>query len=241
MNWDAIGASAEVIGVVTILLSLIYVAVQIRQSNKIAQGEAERDLHHHWMQGLESLVADKWTTETFLRGLADFDSLTSVEKTRLSYKLIELNVIYAAMLELNEKGMVSKKLTDRRSCLQTRVLRTVLAHDLLRLFPDVLNTRVHVLATCPKAEDAHSSEESIADRAPGHHDPSAPPHPVEQELCRGVLVLDTRATPGQMEGEERELRWGEQADPRNPGQRLGRIYSHRTFFRDCRLEPSRSQ
>jgi len=59
VNWDAIGASAEVIGVVTILLSLIYVAVQIRQSNKIAQGEAERDLHHHWMQGLESLVADK--------------------------------------------------------------------------------------------------------------------------------------------------------------------------------------
>jgi hypothetical protein len=113
VNWDAIGASAEVIGVVTILLSLIYVAVQVRQSNKIAQGEAERDLHHHWMQGLESLVADKWTTETFLRGLADFDSLTSVEKTRLSYKLIELNVIYAAMLELNEKGMVSKKLTEQ--------------------------------------------------------------------------------------------------------------------------------
>ena len=113
MNWDAIGASAEVIGVVTILLSLIYVAVQVRQSNKIAQGEAERDLHHHWMQGLESLVADKWTTETFLRGLADFDSLTSVEKTRLSYKLIELNVVYAAMLELNEKGMVSTKLTEQ--------------------------------------------------------------------------------------------------------------------------------
>jgi len=113
MNWDAIAASAEVIGVVTIMLSLIYVAVQVRQSNKIAQGEAERDLHHHWMQGLESLVADKWTTETFLRGLADFDSLTSVEKTRLSYKLIELNVVYAAMLELNEKGMVSTKLTEQ--------------------------------------------------------------------------------------------------------------------------------
>jgi hypothetical protein len=113
VNWDAIGASAEVIGVVTILLSLIYVAVQVRQSNKIAQGEAERDLHHHWMQGLESLVADKWTTETFLRGLADFDSLTSVEKTRLSYKLIELNVVYAAMLELNERGMVSTKLTEQ--------------------------------------------------------------------------------------------------------------------------------
>jgi hypothetical protein len=113
MNWDAIGAVAEVMGVATILISLIYVSIQIRQSNQIAQAEAERDVHHHWQHGLESLVADKWTTETLLRGLADFDSLSSVEKTRLSYKLIELNVTYAAMLELCEKGMVSKKLTDQ--------------------------------------------------------------------------------------------------------------------------------
>jgi len=113
MNWEAIGAVAEVIGVAAILLSLIYVSVQIRQSNKIAQAEAERDIHHHWQHGLESLVADKWTTETLLRGLADFDSLTSVEKTRLSYKLIELNVTYAAMLELAERGMVSQKITEQ--------------------------------------------------------------------------------------------------------------------------------
>ena len=105
MNWDAIGAVAEIVGALTILLSVIYVAVQLRQSNTIAQGEAERDLHNHWMHGLESLVADKWTTETFLRGLADFDSLTSVEKTRLSYKLIELNVIYGCDAGIERKGV----------------------------------------------------------------------------------------------------------------------------------------
>ena len=43
MNWEAIGAVAEVIGVAAILLSLIYVSVQIRQSNKIAQAPAGTD------------------------------------------------------------------------------------------------------------------------------------------------------------------------------------------------------
>jgi hypothetical protein len=113
MNWDAIGAIAEVFGVVAILVSLIYVAKQIHQSNKIAEAETERDLYHHWMLGLESLVADKWTTETLLRGLADFDSLTSVEQTRLSYKFVELNAIYASMLEMADKGLVSRKLSDQ--------------------------------------------------------------------------------------------------------------------------------
>ena len=113
MNWDAIGAVAEVVGVLAILMSLINLGKQIRQSNKIAEAEAERDLYNHWMHGLESLVADKWTTETLLRGLADFEALTSVEKTRLSYKLIELNATYQSVLEMAEKGLVSKKLSDQ--------------------------------------------------------------------------------------------------------------------------------
>lgn len=37
MNWDAIGAIAETIGSVAILITLAYLAVQVRQANKIAQ------------------------------------------------------------------------------------------------------------------------------------------------------------------------------------------------------------
>ena len=58
MNWDAIGAVAEIIGAMTILVSLVYVSMQIRQSNAIAQAEAERDIYHHWSHGIESLVTD---------------------------------------------------------------------------------------------------------------------------------------------------------------------------------------
>ena len=113
MNWEAIGAAAEVFGVMAILISLIYVAVQIRQSNVVAQADAERQVLQNWMHALDSLVVDSETTDAFLRGLADFDGLTSVEKTRLSYKLIELNAVHHAIELMGEKGLVDEELVKQ--------------------------------------------------------------------------------------------------------------------------------
>lgn len=108
-----LGNYGEFLSSIAVFATLIYAAVQIRQSNKIALAEGERDLYFHWMHGLDSLVSDESTTDTFLRGLAEFESLTAVEKTRLSYKLIELNVVYASMLTQSKQGMVSQELTEQ--------------------------------------------------------------------------------------------------------------------------------
>ena len=112
MNWEAIGATAEIFGVVAILVSLIYVAIQIRQSNNVARADAERAVLENWRQALDSLVVDTPTTDAFLRGLADFDSLTPVEKTRLSYKLIELNAVHHTMELMGKKGLVDDTLVQ---------------------------------------------------------------------------------------------------------------------------------
>jgi hypothetical protein len=112
MNWESVGAIAEVIGVVAIFVSLVYLAVQVRQSNQIARAEAERDILQSWMHGLEGLVDSDRTTEFFLKGLADFDGLSPVEKTRLSYRLAQLNMVYIAALENERKGLIAPRLVN---------------------------------------------------------------------------------------------------------------------------------
>jgi hypothetical protein len=112
MNWESIGAIAEVIGVVAILVSIVYLATQIRQSNEIARAEAEREVLQSWMHGLEGFVDSHQTTEFFLKGLADFDALTSIEKTRLSYRLVELNMVYISALENEKKGLIAPHLVE---------------------------------------------------------------------------------------------------------------------------------
>ena len=112
MNWETLGAFAEVIGVALILVSLAYVAAQMRQSNRFAQADAEREVLQQWNKALDGLAENAEITEIFLRGLADFDALDPVEKTRFSYKLIQLNVVYNAILEMTDKGLMSTTISD---------------------------------------------------------------------------------------------------------------------------------
>lgn len=110
MTWASIAPIAEFVGVIAIIVSLVYLAIQVRQSNQIARAEAERDILQNWMHGLEGLVDSDHTTELFLRGLADFDGMSSVEKTRWSYRLSELNMVYMAAIENANKGLISSHL-----------------------------------------------------------------------------------------------------------------------------------
>ena len=45
MNWEAIGTVAEVISAAGVIASLIYLAVQIRQSTKVSRAETTKDLY----------------------------------------------------------------------------------------------------------------------------------------------------------------------------------------------------
>ena len=44
MNWDAIGAIGEILGAIAVVLTLFYLATQIRQSTKLARADMSKDL-----------------------------------------------------------------------------------------------------------------------------------------------------------------------------------------------------
>ena len=44
MDWEAIGAVGEIVGAIAVVLSLAYLAIQIRQSNRLAIREARTNL-----------------------------------------------------------------------------------------------------------------------------------------------------------------------------------------------------
>jgi hypothetical protein len=46
MNWDAISAVSETISSVAVIISLIYLARQKQQSNKLPQSQTRTDLRH---------------------------------------------------------------------------------------------------------------------------------------------------------------------------------------------------
>jgi len=77
MNWEMIGAIGEVIGAAGVMASLIYLALQIRTSNRAARQATMQELLDRQQTLMSQLTGPGDLADTFVRGLADFDSLDS--------------------------------------------------------------------------------------------------------------------------------------------------------------------
>ena len=77
MNWDALGAVGELVGAIAVVVTLAYLAFQIRQNNNLASGAAQRELMSGFQENLDRVRSDPIL---FARGLRDFENLSNAEK-----------------------------------------------------------------------------------------------------------------------------------------------------------------
>lgn len=94
MNWDAVIAVAEIIGVLGIIASLVYVAAQVKQSTMLGRAEMVHATSDSWGNYARMLATDGELAEIYLRNLAG-EQLTPVETLRMQF-IIET---YMTLLE----------------------------------------------------------------------------------------------------------------------------------------------
>ena len=76
MNWDAIGAVGELAGATAVLVTLIYLAIQIRQANSAEQREAFRGYVSELNHRLLEPQRDPEFVELFQRANRDWNSIS---------------------------------------------------------------------------------------------------------------------------------------------------------------------
>lgn len=93
MNWDAIGAVGEVLGAAGVIVTLIYLALQIRQNTQALRA-ASVDSMTSIANGIRTnLFSDPNVTAIYMRGLADIESLNDLERER--FRLLMTNALWA--------------------------------------------------------------------------------------------------------------------------------------------------
>ena len=81
MNWDAISAVAETIGVIAVLASLLYLAKQVKTANDLNRADTFRAI----MQGMGNYLSDMFSPENaelIEKGFLSFPTLSPYEKVR---------------------------------------------------------------------------------------------------------------------------------------------------------------
>ena len=103
MNWDALGAIAELIGSIAVIVTLIYLSVQLRHNTKSTRLVSSQALTTTFSDFLGQLSSDSETANIYLRGLKDDSELTKEERFRFDTLILQMlrqaDVHYHSFLE----------------------------------------------------------------------------------------------------------------------------------------------
>jgi hypothetical protein len=85
LNWEAIGALADLASAIGVIFTLAYLALQVRQNTRALRAESQRALFENGMATSLQLAQDEQLARLFLKGLQDFHALSEEERTRFSF------------------------------------------------------------------------------------------------------------------------------------------------------------
>jgi hypothetical protein len=115
MNLDALGNLGEIIGAGAVVLSLIYLAVQVRQSTQSQRTE-------NYARALDRLAAfqsllsqDGHLSRVFAKGAADTSTLTPQERIQFTWSAYEAFGAFEFMFHASRTGSIPDEVWQRWS------------------------------------------------------------------------------------------------------------------------------
>ena len=112
MNWEAISAIAEILGVLAVVISLIYVGFQVRQNTmqlrqdnllKNVRGTLDTNWYYH---------RDPTAFDVFRRGVKSFHELPPKDQAHFHSVLVDLAFYLQMVWDLAQHGLVDRSAVE---------------------------------------------------------------------------------------------------------------------------------
>ena len=124
MNWEAIGAVGEIVGALVVLVTLVYLAMQIRQNTKSVQAAAVDSANSQVSKIREVIFADADVANMYRRGNEDPASLS--EDDTIRYRLLIHNIMLSLSNSITQASVsgLSESMTQVELPILGRVVGT---------------------------------------------------------------------------------------------------------------------
>lgn len=90
MNWEALGAIGEVVGAAAVVVTLAYLAVQIRQNTRAVKANTSQAISASRVEFVGSIAESSELSGIFFSGLRDRDALEGDNRERFDFLLYKL-------------------------------------------------------------------------------------------------------------------------------------------------------
>ena len=110
MDFEALGGIGELLGAIAVVVSLIYVAGQIRQNTKTTSLSNHQNALSLFSAFTDWMVRDPELARLLRNGLHGFDSLSPDDRFRFSQMMMYLFLFYNYQRESQESGLLDEGL-----------------------------------------------------------------------------------------------------------------------------------
>jgi hypothetical protein len=112
MNWDAIGAIAELLGAIGVIASLVYLATQTRQNSSAVRMSNYMQLNTQLGSFVERIADDNERHDLWQRGNQSYDDLSAEERELYHTVLGSYFTHYETLQRLWDRGQIDAELYE---------------------------------------------------------------------------------------------------------------------------------
>jgi hypothetical protein len=110
VNWEAISAIGQIVGAIAVVISLIYVATEVRNSARATQLASRRSISEIFALWSRQLAEHSDLRELYYRGLHDFESLEGADLVGFATLMHPLFRLYEEAYYAHLEGDVDPRL-----------------------------------------------------------------------------------------------------------------------------------
>jgi len=137
MNWSAIGAIGEIIGAVAVVVSLVYLAVQIRQSSAVTKSMAIQNWASTSALEKSAVFSDPEFAALVVRGYADYDSLNGIDQRRFRNFYIQTMNSFELLFFQLQNGTIDAMFFEGKKGSYLQLFKHPGAHKLWDLLAEI--------------------------------------------------------------------------------------------------------
>ena len=112
MNWEALGALANLLAAIGVIATLIYLSIQIRQNTKAVRSSSIQNLVQSFSTTAQAAVENEYIVPLLLKANAGSDNLSEQERGRLHFWFIMTFRRFEGVYFQRDLGIVDAEVID---------------------------------------------------------------------------------------------------------------------------------
>lgn len=141
MNWEAIGAVGEIVGALAVVVSVLYLASQIRASRRSDQLNSTANVGNSIADWMGLIASNRELFELFRNGMRNYEALERAEKARFKFLMIQYFRAQEATWMHFRRGAVDESYWSALQQNNRKFLRNSGARKALEQNADVFDSR----------------------------------------------------------------------------------------------------